>query len=89
MYSMMIELNPSLVFAEVSFPAPALEVYIEILSFGAQENVQLSDNEDASTEKAVRFDKPTGPSITLFFANLAATVTLLATHCKCKVIAHR
>ena len=80
MYSMMIELNPSLVFAEVSFPAPALEVYIEILSFGAQKNVQVSDNEDASTEKAVRFDKPTGPSITSFFANLAATVTLLSTH---------
>ena len=69
MYSMIIELNPSLVFAEVSVPAPALEVYIEISSFGAQENVQLSDNEDASTEKAVRFDKPTGPSITLFFCD--------------------
>ena len=61
---MIIELNPALVFEEVSFPAPALEVYIEISSFGAQENVQVSDNEDASTEKAVRFDKPTGPSIT-------------------------
>ena len=86
---MIIELNPSLVFAEVSFPAPALEVYIEISSFGAQRNVQVSDNKDASTEKAVRLDKPTDPSITLFFANLDATVALLLPVWKCKVIAHR
>ena len=74
---MIIELRPSLVFAEVLVPAPALEVYKLISSFGTQKNIQLSDKEDASTEKAVLFDKATGPSITLFFANLAATVTLL------------
>ena len=78
MYSMIIELNPSLVFAEVSVPAPALEVYIEISSFGTQKKVQVSDNEAASspTGGLIRFEIPTGPSMTLFFAHLAATFTL-------------
>ena len=49
---MIIELNPSLVFAEVLVPAPALEVYIEILSNGTQKNIQLNDNEAASNVDA-------------------------------------
>ena len=81
MYSMMIELNPSLVFAEVSIPPPALEVYKLMVSFGTQKKVQVSDNDAASNVDAanalILFDKPTDPSITLFFANLAAIVILL------------
>ena len=72
----MIELNPSLVFAEVLEPAPALEVYRLIVSFGTQKNIQLSDNEAASSDEAanglILFEIPTGPSMTLFFAHLAA-----------------
>ena len=87
MYSIMIEDNPSLVLPEVEEPAPALLVYRLIVSFGIQKNIQLSDNEAASNDDAAngltrlrgsgaRFEIPTGPSITLFLANLAAMVTL-------------
>ena len=77
----MIELNPSLVFAEVLEPAPALEVYKLIVSFGTQKKIQLTDNEAASSDEAANgltlFEIPTGPSMTLFFAHLATTFTLL------------
>ena len=77
---MIIEDNPSRVFAEVLEPAPALEVYRLIVSFGTQKKIQLSDNEAASSDEAAngltRFEIPTGPSITLFLASLAAIVTL-------------
>ena len=69
MYSMIMELNPSRVFAEVLEPTPALLVYSEIVSFGIQKNIQLSDNEDASNGSPpalIRFDTPTGPSMTVF-----------------------
>ena len=77
---MIIELRPSRVFAEVLVPAPALEVYKLISSKGTQKNIQLRDKEDASNVDAanalIRFDTPTGPSITLFFANRATTFML-------------